>query len=96
LAEHSVATTRQARRAASSSASLLSNIQSLTRVWATRVLEHAGETTSSLAMHEPIIDAVAAGDIKAARRAMEAHMTRATRRLHAALDADAQPAAASA
>jgi GntR family transcriptional repressor for pyruvate dehydrogenase complex len=77
-------------------ASLISNIQSLTRVWATRVLEHAGETASSLAMHEPIVDAVATGDVAAARRAMEAHMERATRRLHAALDADDQAAAASA
>ena len=77
-------------------ASLLSNIQSLTRVWATRVLEHAGETTSSLAIHEPIIDAVEAHDSEAARRAMEAHMERATKRLHAALDAEAVPAAASA
>jgi GntR family transcriptional repressor for pyruvate dehydrogenase complex len=77
-------------------ASLISNIQSLTRVWATRVLEHADETTSSLAMHEPIVDAVAAGDAEAARRAMKAHMERATRRLHAALDADEQPAAANA
>jgi GntR family transcriptional repressor for pyruvate dehydrogenase complex len=77
-------------------ASLITNIQSLTRVWATRVLEHAGETTSSLAMHEPIIDAVAAGDVDAARRAMEAHMQRATRRLHAALDGDEQSAAANA
>jgi GntR family transcriptional repressor for pyruvate dehydrogenase complex len=75
-------------------ASLISNIQSLTRVWATRVLEHAGETASSLAMHEPIVDAVAARDVAAARRAMEAHMQRATRRLHAALEADDQPAAA--
>jgi GntR family transcriptional repressor for pyruvate dehydrogenase complex len=77
-------------------ASLISNIQSLTRVWATRVLEHAGETTSSLAMHEPIVDAVAAGDTEAARRAMQAHMQRATRRLHAALDAENQPTAANA
>jgi GntR family transcriptional repressor for pyruvate dehydrogenase complex len=77
-------------------ASLISNIQSLTRVWATRVLEYAGETSSSLAMHKPIIDAVAAGDVEAARHAMEAHMQRATKRLRAALDADEQPAAASA
>jgi GntR family transcriptional regulator, transcriptional repressor for pyruvate dehydrogenase complex len=77
-------------------ASLISNIGSLTRVWATRVLEHAGETASSLAMHQPIVDAVAAGDVEAARRAMEAHMERAIRRLHAALDAEEQPAAASA
>jgi GntR family transcriptional repressor for pyruvate dehydrogenase complex len=77
-------------------ASLISNIGSLTRVWATRVLEHAGETASSLAMHEPIVDAVAAGDVEAARRAMDAHMQRATQRLRAALDADEQSAAASA
>jgi GntR family transcriptional repressor for pyruvate dehydrogenase complex len=77
-------------------ASLISNIGSLTRVWATRVLEHSGETASSLAMHQPIVDAVAAGDVEAARHAMEAHMQRATRRLRAALDADDQAAAASA
>jgi GntR family transcriptional repressor for pyruvate dehydrogenase complex len=73
-------------------ASLISTIGSLTRVWPTRVLEHAGETASSLAMHQPIVDAVAAGDVEAARHAMEAHMQRATRRLRAALDADRGPA----
>jgi GntR family transcriptional regulator, transcriptional repressor for pyruvate dehydrogenase complex len=68
-------------------ASLIANVQSLTRVWATRVLEHAGENATSLAMHAPIVEAVAAHDPDAARAAMQAHMTRAARRLRAALDA---------
>ena len=67
---------------------LLTSLRSLLRVWADRVLHHAGETSSSLAMHEPIADAIAAGDADAARAAMKAHMERAHRRLREAFDAD--------
>lgn len=74
-------------------ANLLSSLRSLLRVWADRVLHHAGETDTSLAMHEPIVEAIERGDADAARAAMQAHMDRANRRLHDALDAD--PARAS-
>lgn len=66
----------------------LSSIRTLLRVWATRVLEAAGETESSLAMHWPILEAVERGDTAAAKRAMEAHMERASRRLRNALGAE--------
>lgn len=64
---------------------LLGSIRTLLRVWATRVLEAAGETESSLAMHWPILEAVERGDPTAAREAMNAHMERASRRLDDAL-----------
>jgi GntR family transcriptional regulator, transcriptional repressor for pyruvate dehydrogenase complex len=65
---------------------LVSSLRSLLRVWAGRVLRHAGETRTSLAVHEPIVDAIAAGDPEKAREAMKVHMDRAHRRLRAALD----------
>jgi GntR family transcriptional regulator, transcriptional repressor for pyruvate dehydrogenase complex len=70
--------------------SLVSSLRSLLGVWAKRVLEHAGETASSFAMHEPIVNAIADGDVEAARQAMRAHMDRADRRLREALAADSQ------
>jgi GntR family transcriptional regulator, transcriptional repressor for pyruvate dehydrogenase complex len=69
-------------------ANLLTSLRSLLRVWAERVLHYAGETGTSLAMHEPIVAAIASGDAEAARAAMKAHMERANRRLREALDAD--------
>jgi GntR family transcriptional repressor for pyruvate dehydrogenase complex len=69
-------------------ANLLTSLRSLLRVWAERVLHHAGETDTSLAMHEPIVAAIAQSDVEAARSAMQAHMERAHRRLREALDAD--------
>lgn len=68
--------------------SLVTSLRSLLGVWAQRVLVHAGETSSSFAMHEPIVDAIGRGDVDAARAAMRAHMERADRRLRAALDAE--------
>ena len=68
---------------------LVSSLRSLLAVWARRVLTHAGETTSSLAMHQPIIDAIAAHDVGAAQAAMAAHMERGDRRLREALAQDA-------
>jgi GntR family transcriptional repressor for pyruvate dehydrogenase complex len=68
--------------------SLITSLRSLLGVWAKRVLEHAGETESSFAMHEPIVDAIAAGDVDAAKEAMRAHMERADRRLREALEAE--------
>ncbi len=66
-------------------ANLVTSLRSLLGAWAHRVLEHAGETKSSLAMHAPIADAIAAHDVKRAHAAMEAHMERAQRRLREAL-----------
>lgn len=66
-------------------ANVLSNISSLLGAWASRVIHTAGETRTSLAMHEPILAAVEAGDPDTARQAMTAHMDRATRRLRASL-----------
>jgi GntR family transcriptional repressor for pyruvate dehydrogenase complex len=63
----------------------LSGIRELLRTWAKSVLEAAGETESSLAMHKPILEAVERKDAKAAERAMTAHMERAGRRLREAL-----------
>lgn len=64
----------------------ISSIRELLRAWAKRVLEAAGETETSLAMHTPILDAVKHGDASASRLAMTAHMERASRRLRKALE----------
>ncbi len=69
-------------------ANIVTSLRSLLRVWAERVLHHAGETRTSLPMHEAIVDAIASGDAEAARAAMRAHMARAHRRLREALDAE--------
>lgn len=66
---------------------LLTSLRSLLGVWARRVLEHAHETATSLAMHEPIYKAIEAHDASAARAAMTAHMERANRRLREAVEA---------
>jgi GntR family transcriptional repressor for pyruvate dehydrogenase complex len=63
-------------------AGVLRSLQSLLRVWARRVIDAAGETSSSLAMHEPVLEAIIAGDEHAARAAMSALQDRASRRLH--------------
>ena len=65
--------------------SMLGNIQSLLQAWASRVIYTAGETASSLAVHEPILAAVQRGDVEAARAAMAAHSDRANRRLRESL-----------
>jgi GntR family transcriptional repressor for pyruvate dehydrogenase complex len=72
-------------------ANLVVSLRSLLRVWAERVLRHAGETGTSLAMHEPIVKAIASGDPEKARKAMRAHMDRADRRLREALEAEHRP-----
>jgi GntR family transcriptional regulator, transcriptional repressor for pyruvate dehydrogenase complex len=72
-------------------ANLITSLRSLLDAWAHRVLEHAGETASSLAMHEPIVAAIAAHDPPAARVAMAAHMERAERRLREAYANDGRP-----
>jgi GntR family transcriptional regulator, transcriptional repressor for pyruvate dehydrogenase complex len=73
-------------------ASLVTSLRSLLGAWAHRVLEHAGETSTSLPMHEPIVAAIAAHDADAARAAMTAHMERAERRLREALSAHGESA----
>jgi GntR family transcriptional repressor for pyruvate dehydrogenase complex len=70
-------------------ADLLRSIRALLDVWARRVLEAAGETATSLKMHEPILKAVVRGDADAARLAMQRHMERAERRLREALAREA-------
>lgn len=69
-------------------ASVLTNVRSLLQAWASRVIRTAGETETSLAMHEPILAAIEARDVEAARAAMRAHMERATKRLRASMPAD--------
>lgn len=66
-------------------AGVLRNLQTLLQAWATRVIEAAGETATSLAMHVPIFEAIEAGDSDAARTAMAALQERASRRLHDAV-----------
>jgi GntR family transcriptional repressor for pyruvate dehydrogenase complex len=65
---------------------LLGNFRALLRVWGKKILDAAGETESSLAMHTPILEAVERGDSEAASQAMVAHMERSTKRLREALD----------
>jgi GntR family transcriptional repressor for pyruvate dehydrogenase complex len=72
-------------------ANVLTNVQSLLQAWASRVIHTAGETSTSLAMHEPILKAVEKGDPEAARKAMTRHMDRAIRRLRASLPAGSAP-----
>lgn len=74
---------------------LVTSLRSLLRVWAFRVLVHAGETETSLSMHEPIVEAIESGDVEAAQAAVRAHMDRAARRLGEALEADPRTAATS-
>ncbi|WP_238008863.1 FadR/GntR family transcriptional regulator [Dactylosporangium sp. AC04546] len=66
-------------------AGVLSNAQSLLRVWATRVIRAADETETSLAMHIPVLDAIEAQEPEKARAAMTALMERAARRLRRSL-----------
>lgn len=65
---------------------LLSNFRSLLLIWSKKILEAAGETETSLAMHTPILEAVERKDSEAASQAMVAHMERSSRRLREALE----------
>lgn len=62
-------------------AGVLGNIASLLKAWAVRVITSAGETETSLPMHEAVLTAITDQDAAAARLAMEKHMERALRRL---------------
>jgi GntR family transcriptional repressor for pyruvate dehydrogenase complex len=64
---------------------MLRNVQSLLRVWITRVISNAGETGSSYVEHVPVYEAIDSQNPLAAGAAMQAHLTSATRRLRAAL-----------
>lgn len=64
---------------------VLSNITSLIRVWMARSLEAAGETRTSNAEHRAVVEAIAAGDHRAAQSAMRTHMRRAEQRLRRTL-----------
>lgn len=66
-------------------AGVLKNLQSLLHAWASRVIEAAGETDSSLAMHVPILEAIRRGEPDEARATMQAHMLRASSRLRSAI-----------
>jgi GntR family transcriptional repressor for pyruvate dehydrogenase complex len=66
-------------------ASLSSSMTSLLRVWATRGVRAAGETSTSAKEHRPILAAVTSGDVNAARAAMSEHMDRAAERLRTTL-----------
>lgn len=68
-------------------AGVLRNIRALLRVWTHRVIHAAGETETSLAMHEPIFEAIEAKSSAKAQKAMRAHMRRANKRLNATMDA---------
>jgi GntR family transcriptional regulator, transcriptional repressor for pyruvate dehydrogenase complex len=67
---------------------VLCNIASLLRVWVTRVIDAAGETSPSYLEHLPVFEAIAASDPVAAAAAMRSHLSSATARLNAALDAE--------
>jgi GntR family transcriptional repressor for pyruvate dehydrogenase complex len=69
---------------------LLSNFRSLLLVWSKKILEAAGETETSLAMHTPILEAIERQDSEAASQAMVAHMERSSRRLKQALEQSGQ------
>ncbi len=67
-------------------AGVLVNVASLLKAWSERVIASAGETESSLAMHEAVFRSVAAMDAEGARAAMLAHMDRAVTRLRRSVD----------
>lgn len=66
-------------------ADVLSNITSLIRVWMSRSIEAAGETVTSNDEHRLVVEAIAAGDSRAAQSAMRAHMRHAEQRLRRTL-----------
>lgn len=62
-------------------ATVLGNVRSMMQAWSVRVITTAGETATSLPLHENVLKAIEASDSQAAREAMERHMARAVRRL---------------
>lgn len=70
---------------------VLINIQSLLRVWITRVISDAGQSTPSYLEHVPVYDAIVNRDPAAAGAAMQAHLDAAARRLRSALQKQDEP-----
>jgi GntR family transcriptional regulator, transcriptional repressor for pyruvate dehydrogenase complex len=68
---------------------IMLNIRSLIQVWIARVMHAASDYHPSLDDHVPILRAIEARDVEAARAAAAAHLERATARLTATL-VDAQ------
>lgn len=66
-------------------ADMLANITSLLRVWMSRSIHAAGETTSSNLEHRKIVDAIIAQDARAAQSAMRRHLRNAEKRLRTTL-----------
>lgn len=63
-------------------AGVLRNIRYMLKAWAVHVITTAGETETSLPLHEGVLRAIEMRDPKSAQEAMERHMERAVRRLH--------------
>lgn len=70
---------------------VLINIQSLLRVWITRVISDAGQSSPSYLEHVPVYDAIVNRDPAAAGAAMQAHLDAAARRLRSALQKQDEP-----
>lgn len=68
-------------------ADMLINITSLLRVWMTRSIHAAGETSGSNAEHRRIAEAIIAKDPRAAQSAMRQHLRGAEKRLRRTLSA---------
>jgi GntR family transcriptional repressor for pyruvate dehydrogenase complex len=64
---------------------MLESTHSLLHAWITRVIQAAGDTSTSVAEHIPVLDAIEAGDVEAARAAIRDHLDRAGLRLSAAM-----------
>lgn len=64
---------------------VLSGVQALLRAWISRVIASGDASEVSYQEHVPIFEAVVAGDVAAAERAMGAHMRDAAGRLERAL-----------
>jgi GntR family transcriptional repressor for pyruvate dehydrogenase complex len=64
---------------------IMQSIRALLEVWISRVVHTPGATSVTWAEHAAVLYAIEAGDPKAARAAMEAHMAGATSRLQATL-----------
>lgn len=73
---------------------ILSSVQSLLRVWITRVIDEAGTTEPTHSEHFAVFGAVSVGDAAAARVAMQRHMDHAAGALLATLERDDKSAEA--
>lgn len=65
---------------------MLIGIQSLQRFWITRVIDSAPSREPSYSDHVPILAAISAGDVAAAREAMRDHLNHAAGRLRRAIE----------